>query len=276
MRVTSGAGGGKRGDAANDDAGAARDIVLLTRPRAESEQLAHALGALDVECIVLPTLEIVPVPASAAVAARIEHLHHYRLAVFVSVNAVRHGLALVRSRRDWPSGVQVAAIGNATARMLIAAGLHEVLVPAGGNDSEALLAHAQLQNVSGWKILIVRGIGGREHLADALRARGAQIDYLECYRRDLPAADPRALRAALADGRLCAVVAASAEGLRNLLALTGPDHAEALRAVTLLVHHPRVAQAASDLGFAHVQVAPAEVPALLPILASHLRRRGAA
>lgn len=251
----------------DDDAGAARGLVLLTRPQAESERLAHALRALDVECMVLPTLEIVPIPPSAAVAARIEHLHQYRLAVFVSMNAVRHGLALIRSRRNWPSGLQAAAVGSATARALAAAGMGEILVPAGGNDSEALLAHARLQDVSGWKILVVRGIGGREHLADALRARGAQVDYLECYRRDLPAADPGALRAALAAGRLRAVVAASAEGLRNLLALTGPDHTQALRAVALLVHHPRVAQAASGLGFTHVQIAPAEASVLLPILA---------
>jgi len=69
----------------------------------------------------------------------------------------------------------------------------------------------------------VRGVGGREHLAAALRARGAQVEYLEAYRRAVPILDPLPVRRALEQQRLRAIVAASAEGVRNLVTMVGPS-----------------------------------------------------
>jgi len=98
------------------------DCILLTRPDTESRQLAQALRKLPVECIIFPTLEIRPAEPAAAQIAAIDSLDRFHLAIFVSANAVRHGLALVRSRRTWPVQVRVAAVGVATARALEEAG----------------------------------------------------------------------------------------------------------------------------------------------------------
>lgn len=253
------------------DAAEAPDCILLTRPEAESRQLAQALRELPVDCIVFPTLEIRPVEPDAAQIAVIDALERFDLAIFVSANAVRHGLALVRSRRTWPEQARVAAVGVATARALEQAGFDCVVSPTDGNDSEALLAHPELRDPRARRILIVRGVGGREHLAATLRERGAQVEYLEAYRRAIPERDPAPVRSALDQDRLRAIVAASAQGVRNLVTMAGPELTPALHHVPLLVHHPRIAQAAMQLGFRQVRVAPAQAAGLLTALRECLR-----
>ncbi|WP_296815495.1 uroporphyrinogen-III synthase [Thiobacillus sp.] len=68
-------------------------------------------------------------------------------------------------------------------------GVEDVVTP-DGQDSEAVLALPQLQAVAGRQVVIVRGVGGRALMADTLRARGADVHFMECYRRTCPHADP--------------------------------------------------------------------------------------
>jgi uroporphyrinogen-III synthase len=152
---------------------------------------------------------------------------------------------------------------------LRAAGIDPGLVPAAG-DSEALLAMPALQRLQTGKVVIFRGTGGRELLADALRVRGAHVEYVECYRRVLAATDPSPVRARLHEQRLHGVVAASAEALRNLLELIGPAQRERLLGLPLFVQHERVAHAAHALGFAHVSIAPLEDAATTAVIARAL------
>jgi uroporphyrinogen-III synthase len=229
--------------------------VLLTRPRPESEALAARIASAGGASIIFPTLEIVAAPVPGPALAALRTLGGHRLAVFVSANAVRHGIPLIRSMGGWPPGLAAAAVGAATADALRAEGVRELWVPEAGGDSDALLALPQLQNVAGWRVLVFRGVGGRELLAKTLQVRGAQVTYIECYRRVVPAVDAAPVRSALLAERLDAVVAASAEGLRNLLDLIGTDCQGALRSVALVVTHANVAQAARALGFQRVEVA---------------------
>ena len=205
--------------------------------------------------IVFPTLETEPVPLSAASREALHALARHRLAVFISANAVRHGLRLVRTTSGWPPTLQAAAVGRATADMLRAQGVQRVLAPEQGADSEALLALPELQQVQGWSIVVFRGVGGREVLTDALQARGAQVAYVECYRRVVPGLDPAPVRTALDAGRVDAIVAASAEGVRNLLHMLGAEGQALLCRVPLVVTHARIQAAARALGFERVHLA---------------------
>ncbi len=66
-------------------------------------------------------------------------------------------------------------------------GFAEVIAPQDGFDSEAVIALPEFaaDAVRGRKVLIFRGDGGRELLADTLRERGASVEYVTCYRRYL-------------------------------------------------------------------------------------------
>ena len=220
--------------------------ILVTRPRELAQGLAALIAEAGGEPVLFPALEIRDPEDQRAARAALGRLEEYGLAVFVSPSAVRKALALLG--RPWPARVRAAAVGAGTRRELEAHGIREVIAPADGADSEALLALPQMRHVQGMQLLILRGAGGRELLAETLTARGARVSAIECYRRVRPA--PGAAPA----GTLDAVCANSGETLENLVALLGHER---LGAAPIFVPHERVARIARELGFAAVEVAGA-------------------
>jgi uroporphyrinogen-III synthase len=227
--------------------------IVLTRPRTQSLALATALEAAGARVLCCPSLDIVPLAPEGPSAAALASLPAARFALFVSANAVLHGLAAARRLGPWPSGVTVAAVGEATAAALAEAGIAPVIVPSGRADSEALLALPPLQAVEGAPIIIFRGVGGREHLRTVLESRGARVAYVECYRRVRPETDPGETRTAIERGEIHAVHAMSAESVENFGQILGPG--VALDAVALVVPHEAIGRSASRSRFGRVIVA---------------------
>src|SRR5690606_18012539 len=83
---------------------------------------------------------------------------------------------------SWPAGVHWLAVDEATAQALQAVG-QTAERPAEGFNSEALLAMPLLQDLAGRRVLLLRGEGGREVLAPAIRARAEALDEIALYRR---------------------------------------------------------------------------------------------
>ena len=223
--------------------------MLVTRPREQAAALARLIEAQGARAILFPALEIRDVGDARELRALIERLHEFDRAVFVSPTAVQKALQLIG---QWPEKVAVAALGQGTARELHRHGIAGVLVPRSGADSEALLASPELQQVAGLHIVIFRGAGGRELLGDTLAARGARIEYANCYVRASPRADSAALLAAWQRGEIDAVTVFSAEALDNLFALLGRD---VLVRTPLFAAHERIAEAARRHGVREVHVA---------------------
>lgn len=220
--------------------------VLVTRPAAQAEGFVARLGELGANVLLFPALAILPPEHPEALARVLAELSGCDLAIFISPAAAVWGLAAVGA---WPEAVAVAAVGQGTAKALRQRGIQTILTPSQGADSEHLLALPQLAQVVGRRIVLFRGEGGRELLADTLRARGARVDYAECYRRGRPQADPSPLLAALDQGRLGALTVFSAETLDNLLSLLGRELPPSLFDLALFAPHPRIVAHARALGF---------------------------
>lgn len=241
--------------------------ILVTRPREQATGLADSLRKLGARPVLFPALAILPPHAPAPMQQAITRLTTFHLAIFISPSAAQQGLAVVGA---WPPGVPVAAVGKGTAKALHALGVKEVLAPESGADSEHLLALPQLQDMSGRNVVIFRGEGGHEALADTLRERNAQVTYAECYRRGLPEqADPGPILALFAAGGIQAVTAYSGETLDNLFKLLGEAGHAFLCRTPLFVSHPRIAERARALGVNTVISSPPGEAQLIPSLVEY-------
>lgn len=231
--------------------------IVLTRPRLQAEMLAQRVRVAGGTPLLFPAIEICDLPDLGPLLALVDRLAEFDLAVFISPNAVHKALNLIRARRGtaWPPGLKVAAVGRGSRRELEHQGLQSVVAPTAHADSEALLALPELKAVAGRRVVIFRGDGGRELLGDTLAARGASVEYAECYRRARPHADSASLLTSWARGAVHAVTVSSNEGLANLYEMLGKLGQHWLRGTPLFVSHPRVAENAARLGVREIVVA---------------------
>ena len=241
--------------------------ILVTRPAAQAGGLSRLISQAGGEPVAFPALEIVSISGDPLDHQRINGRNVVRPVphsiIFVSPTAVAQGHAAIP--REWLGRVAVAAVGIATAAALRERGVPHVIAPEGQAHSEALAALPAFQAdvLAGRQVLIVRGEGGREWLADTLRRRGAHVDYFECYRRRRPQADAAPLLARWQSGGIAAVTVTSAEALVNLDDMLGPAGAALLRATPMFVVHERIAERARVLGVQQIMVTGAGDAAML-------------
>ncbi|HET7633312.1 MAG TPA: uroporphyrinogen-III synthase [Burkholderiales bacterium] len=239
--------------------------IVVTRPRVQAEALAARLRAAGGVPILFPLLEIRE-PDAAALAALdrvIGRIDQYDLAIFVSPNAVSGAMQRIADKRRLPLRLRIAAVGPGSARELARFGIGDVIVPQQRFDSEALLALPQLADIAGQRIVIFRGNGGRPLLGDTLVARGAVVEYAECYRRVMPQLDTAPLLDAWKHHRIDAITITSSEGLRNLFEGVGESGRPLLQETPLIATHRRIADAARALGAVAVAVAGPDDEALV-------------
>ena len=238
--------------------------IVITRPARQSAGLAQQIAALGGKPVMFPAIVILPPADRSALERAQRDLAHYDYAVFVSANAVEYG---VGDPASWPAHLVALAPGPGTAAALVAVGIDQVRIPATTMDSEGLLALPELADVKGKRIVIYRGSGGRELLGEALSERGAQVDYVECYRRDKPHGDFEAMVAAWRAGEIDALTLTSSEGLDNLWELFDEVSRSSMAATPTFVPHPRIAERARVLGFGRVTVtAPTDAGLLASLL----------
>jgi uroporphyrinogen-III synthase len=226
--------------------------IVVTRPARQAGHLAALIQAAGGDAILFPVIEIRDVENPAPFLALIDRLDAFDIAIFISPNAVNKAMTLISARRALPAKLAVAAVGSASERELARFGVAGAIVPAGRADSEALLELPLLGHAEGKRVVIFRGEGGRELLGDTLAARGAAVEYAECYRRVRPELDPAMLLDAWARKRLAAITITSSEGLRNLWQMVGEGGQAPLATTPVFVPHPRIAQGARERGFTTV------------------------
>ena len=242
--------------------------IIITRPREQAAPLARLIEQAGGHPVLFPLLEISPPADEQAVRDAVSRLAEFDLAVFISPNAVRYGMQAIRAAGPLPAQLKIASVGQGSAKALRELGVDSVIAPRDRSDSEALLALPELQQVQGWRVAIFRGDGGRELLADTLRARGAAVEYIECYRRSRPQQD-----AARLDPTADAISLTSSEALGYLWEMLADAERGHFAAMPLFVPHQRIADAAHQFGWRDVVLTAAGDDGLLTGLIAWAKHR---
>jgi uroporphyrinogen-III synthase len=215
--------------------------IVVTRPTEQAQSLCDAIRHHGGFAAEFPLLAIAPLENYQAFEQAITELEQADWAIFISSNAVANAMPRVLKRYGAvPEGVNFAAIGHQTAKELALYGVHNVLIPHTRFDSETLLALPEMQAVANKTIMIFRGVGGRDVLAETLKSRGAKVIFAESYQRINPQINTTLLDQLWQHGKLDALVVTSSEAMRHLLHLA--VNAEWLQHVTLCVNHARIAE----------------------------------
>ncbi len=231
------------------------NTILLTRSEEQNANFKTRLKAYletadkldEAEILSKPLLRFVPTKQTTLSSQLILNLDQFDHIIFISQNAVLFGLSEMQSYwPQWPQSLRWYAVGPATAQRLMDEEIVQPIVPQTAS-SEGLLDLPELNSVSNSKILIVRGVGGREKLKEILVSRGATVDYLEVYKRE--AISYSGDYVSPADRRVVATVY-SGEALERLAELIDND-----LPVALIVPSPRLQTMAFNMGFDKVLLA---------------------
>lgn len=228
--------------------------VLVTRPAHQAEPLCHLIEQHDGTAIRFPTLEITDTINTQLLDSQIQRLDEFDIAVFISPNAVNKAISRIRSSRNWPNEIKIAAVGKSSAKALDSLGLIADIFPSLSFNSEALLELESMLNVEGKNIIIFRGEGGREHLADTLKSRGANVEYAECYRRIRPETDASEIIERGENGEIKIIISTSNEGLQNLHEMIGHSGRKWLINTPIILVSQRADEFARQLGFTQTQI----------------------
>lgn len=159
--------------------------LLLPKPHTDWARWADGLAAVGVESVLVDPWQLDWLAETPAQRTLWLELDQFAGVICVSRRAAE---ALAEALdRYWPMPpvrLHWLCNGPATAAVLEEAGL-SARYPATGNTAEAVLELEETRQVSGQKWLVVKGEGGRDVFATALRARGAEATESAVYRRSL-------------------------------------------------------------------------------------------
>lgn len=230
--------------------------IVITRPQEQAKKLSLAISQAGGTPILFPLIDIVPLDNYHAFEQVIAGINAYDWAIFISSNAVQNGMPRLL-KLGVPPQLKFAAIGPVTSQELLNSGVAEVLIPEARFDSESLLSLPEMHAMQGKKVMIFRGVGGREVLADTLKVRGAKVTFAECYQRINPQHNVQLLDQFWQQNTLHGIVITSSEAMRHLLVLA-KDSAW-LKQVPLFVNHARIAELPLQMGLTvHVAAAPGD------------------
>ncbi len=223
--------------------------ILVTRPQAQAQSLAELIQQYGGKAIIYPTI-IITAQANHWLQCQ-QQLNQSQWIIFISVNAVKYGLAHLHL----PQNANIVAIGQATANAITDRGYTVDIQPQQGASSDDLLAHPRLQGITHQMVTIIRGVGGRETLAQQLIQRGAKVEYIEVYQRQCPK-DASPLILAWQQHLIQIITATSHQSLKNLVYLIQAMINPEFFATPLIVVSNRMQYLAQQMGFKQISVSP--------------------
>ena len=216
--------------------------IIITRPRAQSEEMSQWLEAAGATVLHFPMIETVAPDSWDGLDAALARFADFDWLIFTSANSVKFFFQRLAEFRDGeapPIGqVRLGAIGTATAKALERAGGHVELI-AEDSKAEGLL-QALLEQVGGaerlrgLRFLIPRARVARDLLPDELRKRGAQVEVVEAYQTIKPEVDQEPLLALLKNRTINVITFTSSSTVHNFITTIGAAEAPELLQGTFL------------------------------------------
>ncbi|MDB5803888.1 MAG: hemD [Betaproteobacteria bacterium] len=241
--------------------------IVVTRPQHQALALSELIRAAGGIPVWFPAIEIEALADYSALDAALGRLAAFDLVIFISANAVLS--AWPRLSGVWPAKLMAAATGPGTAAALAERGVARIVVPPDQFDSEGLVAELERAGISPKNVLIVKGEGGRDWLAEALRARGAAVEAVAAYRRVAGRADPRIIGELAQANQLGGVVVSSSEGADHLLNMLGARALDWLNRAPVFAPHPRIAAHLRERGLARVVLTAGGDAGLIAGISAH-------
>jgi uroporphyrinogen III methyltransferase/synthase len=246
--------------------------IIVTRARAQASDLAARLTELGADVIEAPAI-VIEAANPAPIRAALERLAECQWVLFTSQNAVEIAWDILRAAggdaRQF-AGVRVGAVGQATARALLARGIAADVIPARSTAEGLADALRDRPDVRGARVLFVKAEGAGDTLPDTLGRVGAAVDQVVAYRTVADASGARAAREALEAGSVDAITFTSASTVRFFVDAGGS--ADVVGEARVITMGPVTSAAARSLGFAvHAEAATATIDALVDAVVVGLR-----
>jgi len=227
------------------------DRLLVTRFSPHAEELVDQFNNHNIFAIAQPLLTVEPSYNPVLLQKFLDHEYDYVIAV--SGNAVTHTQKQINQR--WPSATYFA-VGDSTKKLLSHVTKQLVISPSSHFDSEGLLKLDLLQEVKGKKVLILRGEGGRDFLAESLTQRGATVTYFQTYKRVNITLNGLKLVNNWQQALINGAIISSVEILNQLFTLVPNEHKCWLTNLTFYVPSQRIADRALQLGIKKIELLP--------------------
>lgn len=226
--------------------------VLNTRPEPACWQLQQALNAAGINNLCQPLLEYQHKNNGKQLESLIKAFQP-SVIIFISQAAVEFAHKNYSLSHWLKLDTSIIAVGDKTQQCLENLG-YQAICPT-QHDSEGMLALPVLaaKNVMDQHILIVRGDGGREHLAQSLTKRGANVHYFESYQRNwlnIAAEQDKVWKSK----QINAMVITSESQLKRMVEVLTPLDDYWTQHCTYIVPSKRVANTGSTLGLRNILI----------------------
>ena len=249
--------------------------IIVTRPSGQARQLIEVLTkAIEASGVGKRSLpEILSLPLLTIVPRSDEHLADHiattlsdaDFAIFVSPNAIESVMRLLE--RDWQDFskkiIPIGVMGGSSHLALRNHGVGSednptpIIIPGNNEnwDSEGLWKELQSLkwNWQGKKVVIFKGEGGRDWLADTLKKAGATVEAISTYTRvPLDIDNPAWQLVREMDLSKSLWLLTSSEAVRYLGEVMKDQFTQNLNVASALCPHHNIADAAEMIGFGEV------------------------
>ncbi|MCF2858572.1 uroporphyrinogen-III synthase [Pseudoalteromonas sp. SMS1] len=152
----------------------------ITRPQGKGDELATELAKNGISALCSPVLKLEHVKVSQA---QLVAVCEAEIIIFISQDAVLNFAAqLQKAAIPLSTHAQLVAVGLQTADAITQHFARDAIVPE-RQDSEGLVALPVLQHVAQTRVALVKGRGGRAHIAKVLKTRNALLTTCSVYER---------------------------------------------------------------------------------------------